>query len=344
MTPVPQPNAGEHEARFGSLDEALDGIRVVALPMHVRFRGVTEREVALLPVHTAEGRQGWVEWSPFLEYGPTEAARWLRAALTTHDADGIAPLRDRVPVNATLPAVDAGQVADVLQRYGRWRTVKIKVAERGQSLADDVARVRTVRELFPDARIRVDANGGWDLDQAETALRRLAQFGLEYAEQPVAELEDLVRLRRRFDSVPIAADESIRKADDPLRVARMGAADIAVVKVQPLGGIVTALETVIESGLPAVVSSALDSSVGLAAGVQLAARLPQLDYDCGLGTGALLAADVTHQRLLPEWDGDAASLPVQWPQADLDLLDEHRAAPPRLDHWRKRLSACWPLL
>ena len=342
--PVPQPTGGRTSStQLPDLSAMLESMRVVSLPMHVRFRGITEREVAFLTVPTADGA-AWVEWSPFLEYEPSEAARWLRAALTTHEADAVAPLRDSVPVNATLPAVDAERVADVLQRYGRWRTVKIKVAERGQSLRDDVARVRKVRELFPDARIRVDANGGWDLDQAETALRTLSEFDLEYAEQPVAGLDDLVRLRRRFDRVPIAADESIRKADDPLKVARMHAADIVVVKVQPLGGILAALDTVIESGLPAVVSSALDTSIGLAAGVQLAARLPRLDYDCGLGTGALLAADVTQDRMLPEWNGEAATLPARWPRIDEELLEEHRATPERLEHWRERLRACWPLL
>ena len=333
--PESRPNADL--SALPSLEAALAGMRVVSLPMHVRFRGITEREAALIPL-----AGGWVEWSPFLEYEPPEASRWLQAALTTFDSASVPVLRDRVPVNATLPAVEASQAVQVLERYGRWRTVKIKVAERGQSLADDVARVRAVREAFPEARIRIDANGGWDLDQAEVALRTLEPFDLEYAEQPVAALADLVKLRSRFDRVLIAADESVRKADDPLRVARMGAADIVVVKVQPLGGIVAALETVAASGLPAVVSSALDTSIGLAAGVQLAARLPSLDYDCGLSTGALLAGDVTRTRLLPEWDGDAAVLPVTWPEVDESLLEEFAASEDRQQHWRQRLIDCWP--
>lgn len=333
--PESQPNADGSAAV--SLESLLAGMRVVSLPMTVRFRGITEREAALLPIGDR-----WVEWSPFLEYEAPEASRWLRAALTTFDTPS-APLRDRVPVNATLPAVPADQAVQVLERYGRWRTVKIKVAERGQRLDDDVARVRAVRERFPEARIRIDANGGWDLDQAEAALRTLEPFGLEYAEQPVAQLHDLVTLRTRFDRIPIAADESVRKAEDPLRVARMGAADIVVVKVQPLGGISAALDTVVASGLPAVVSSALDTSVGLAAGVQLAARLPSLDYDCGLSTGALLGGDVVRRRLLPEWDGDAAVLPVTQPEVDEGLLDEFAAADERQQHWRQRLIDCWPL-
>lgn len=328
-----QPNP---TARESQLEALLAGMRVVALPMHVKFRGVTEREAALLPIGDR-----FVEWSPFLEYEPAEAARWLQAALATFDAESIPVLRDRVPVNATLPAVPADRVTAVLERYGRWRTVKIKVAEAGQGLSDDVARVRKVRETYPDARIRIDANGGWSLADAEVALRTLAPFDLEYAEQPVAELADLVKLRTRFDQVPIAADESVRKASDPLRVARMGAADIVVVKVQPLGGIRRALETVVESGLPAVVSSALDTSVGLAAGVQLAARLPDLFYDCGLGTGALLAHDVTTTPLLPEWDGEAASIAVRWPSVDPALLDAHEPSAGRVAHWRQRLIDCW---
>ena len=320
-----------------TLSDALDRLRVVSIPMAVRFRGVTQREVALF-AHDDVTR--WSEWGPFLEYGPEEAAVWLAAVI--RDSEGVPePRRMLVPVNATLPAVDASAVTEVLARYGLWRTVKIKVAERGQSLEDDVARVRAVREAHPEARIRIDANGGWDLDQAERALRALAPFGIEYAEQPVATVEDLAALRRRVDSVPIAADESIRKAEDPLRVARLGAADVIVVKAQPLGGISRALEIIGEAGIPAVVSSALETSVGLAQGVALAAALESLPFDCGLATGALLAGDVTDERLLPTWDGDAAVLPVIRPAISPRLVEEFAAAPDRVAHWRDRLRAAW---
>lgn len=320
-----------------TLPFALEHLRVVSIPMAVRFRGVETREVALF---NGDGLTGWAEWSPFLEYEPAEAATWLAACIRS-TVERPTLLRDRVPVNASLPAVAPERVQTVLARYGLWRTVKIKVAERGQSLEDDVARVRSVREQHPEARIRIDANGGWDLDQAERALRALSAFDLEYAEQPVAAVDELAQLRRRFDAVPIAADESIRKAADPLRVAQLGAADVIVVKAQPLGGVRRALEIIAETGLPAVVSSALETSVGLAEGVHLAAALDDLPYDCGLATGALLGADVTYERMLPTWDGSAAVLPAILPTVDEHLVDELAAPRERQEHWRERLRQAW---
>ena len=226
------------------LGDLLAGMRVVSLPLRVRFRGVEHREAALV-----EGPAGWGEFAPFLEYGAAESSRWLAAAVEAAWEGFPEPVRSEVPVNATLPAVAPDQVAAVLARYDGCRTVKVKVAERGQSLADDLDRVAAVRDLVgPDVRIRVDANGGWDVDQALAALGALAAYGLEYAEQPCPTVEELAELRRRLArshlDVPVAADESIRKAEDPLRVAREGAADLVVVKVAPLGGVRRALEIV----------------------------------------------------------------------------------------------------
>ncbi len=274
------------------LDALLDGMRVVSLPLRVRFRGVEHREAVLV-----QGPAGWGEFAPFLEYDVAESSRWLAAAVEAAWVGFPEPVRQGVPVNATLPAVPPAQVADVLARYDGCRTVKVKVAERGQSLADDVDRVAAVRDVAGvDVRIRVDANGGWDVDQALAAIGALAAYGLEYAEQPCPRVEDLralrIRLARNGIDVLIAADESIRKASDPVRVAREEAADLVVVKVAPLGGVRRALEIVDACGLPAVVSSALDTSVGIAAGIALAAALPALDHACGLGTVELLAADV----------------------------------------------------
>jgi len=202
-------------------------------------------------------------------------------------------------VNATIPAVGPQAAYDVAARSG-CRTAKVKVAEHGQGERDDIERVAAVRDaLSHDGRIRVDANGGWDTEQAASMLRQLSRYGLEYAEQPCATLDELARLRRLVD-VPLAADESIRKASDPLAVRAAGAADIVVLKVAPLGGVRVALRVAAECGLPVVVSSALESSVGLAAGVALAAALPELRYDCGLGTMQLLTGDVTSRPLLPE--------------------------------------------
>ncbi|WP_425843044.1 o-succinylbenzoate synthase [Agrococcus sp. TSP3-2-1] len=319
-----------------ALERLADRMHVVSLPLATRFRGVEVREAALF-----SGSAGWGEWSPFLEYEAEEAARWLRAALEDADRERPAPMRGSVPVNATLPAVAPDAVAGVLARYDGCRTVKVKVAERGQVLADDVARVAEVRALLPDVRIRLDANGGWNLDEAESAIRALERFDLEYVEQPCATVPELTELRSRVRKldIPIAADESVRKAEDPLLVARAGAADVVVVKAQPLGGIRAVLEIVAEAGLPAVVSSALDTSVGLSMGAGLAGALPELPYDCGLGTGALLAADVA-APLVPV----GGVIPVGRVSPDPALLEAHAAAPERVEHWRERLASALPHL
>lgn len=320
-----------------SLEHLLGSMRVVSIPMRVRFRGVTEREVALI-----EGPAGWGEFGPFLEYGPAEASRWLACAVEAAWAGWPAAVRDSVPVNATIPAVEPDAVTGVLQRFPGCTTAKVKVAERGQSPDDDVCRVAAVRDVMgPAARIRVDANGAWDVATATDVLRRLTAYDIEYAEQPCATVEELrdlrvVLARHRID-VPVAADESIRKAEDPMRVRDLEAADVIVIKAAPLGGVRRALEIVQECGLPAVVSSALDTSVGMAAGVALAAALPRLDHACGLGTVALLDGDVTTDSLTPV-DG---ALPVRRVAADPDLLDRHAAPPDRVHWWRERLTAAW---
>ena len=212
------------------------------------------------------------------------------------------------------------------------RTAKVKVAERGQAGAEDIERVEAVREaLGPDGKIRVDANGGWEPAQAARMLRQLARFGLEYAEQPCATLDELAELRRHID-ILVAADESIRRAEDPLRVRAAGAADIVMLKVQPLGGVRAALQVAEACGLPVVVSSAVDTSAGLAAGVALAAALPELPYACGLGTMSLLAGDVTASPLTPE----AGELPVRRPAVDASQLARWETDPAP---WRERAAA-----
>lgn len=321
-------------ASLPSLADLLATARVVSLPLVTRFRGVEVREAVLF-----QGPEGWTEFSPFLEYDDAEASAWLAAAIDYGWAPTPPAVRDAIRVNATVPAVDEASVADVLARFDGCRTAKVKVAEPGQRLSDDVARVREVRAVMgPEGRIRVDANGAWNLDEAEHAIHALAEFDLEYIEQPCGSIDELAELHRRvkYLGIPIAADESVRKAADPLAVARSGAADIIVVKAQPLGGVRRALEIVAEAGLPAVVSSALDTSVGLAMGVALAAALPELDYDCGLGTGALLAADVASPALLPR-DG---SLPIGRVEPDPALLDAHTASEDRQEWWRARIARC----
>ena len=318
-----------------SLPELLETARVVALPLATRFRGIEQREALLL-----DGPLGWSEFSPFLEYAPVEAAAWLAAAIDFGWSEPPAPLRESIRVNATLPAVRPERVTGILDRFPGCRTVKVKVAERGQGLADDVARVAAARDyLGPEGRLRIDANGAWSVDEAETAIRALAAYDLEYVEQPCASVAELADIRRRVAEigVPIAADESVRKADDPLAVARAGAADILVIKAQPLGGIAAALRIVASAGLPVVVSSALDTSVGLSMGARLAASIPELEFDCGLGTAALLAADVTEEPLVPV----GGSIPVRRIEVSARLLERYAAAPDREAWWRLRLERCY---
>jgi O-succinylbenzoate synthase len=314
-----------------SLDDLLERLHVVALPMRVRFRGIDVREVALF-----EGPVGWGEFGAFLEYGPVEAAHWLASAVEAGYTEPPKPLRTRIPINATVPAVAAARVPDVLARFPGARTAKVKVAEPGQTLADDVARVNAVRALVPT--VRVDANGGWTVQEAVAAARALTADGpLEYLEQPCATVPELAELRRLVD-VPVAADESIRKADDPLLVVRAKAADIAVVKVAPLGGVACLLDIAGQIDVPIVVSSALDSAVGMSRGLLAAACLPDLRHACGLGTGGLFVEDVTDPS--PPVDGYLPVGPVVPDPARLAAL----AAPPeRRQWWIERITACLPL-
>lgn len=321
-----------------SLDDLFATARVVALPMVTRFRGITTREAVLV-----EGPNGWSEFSPFVEYDDDESAAWLAATLDFGWGRMPELLRSSIRVNATVPAVAARDTAAVLARFPGCRTAKVKVADPGQSLNDDIARVRAVREILgPEGRIRVDANALWNVDEAEHAIHALAEFDLEYVEQPCATIDELADIRKRtkYMGVPIAADESVRKASDPLAVARAGAADVLIIKAQPLGGITAALRIVAEAGLPVVVSSALDTSIGLSMGTHLAAAIPDLEYDCGLGTAALLAGDVTGEPLLPA-GGD---VPVRRVEPDGALLDRYAADAERRDWWLERLSRCRRLL
>jgi O-succinylbenzoate synthase len=306
--------------------EFLPTLRAFAIPMPVKFRGTTLRQGALL-----HGPAGWGEFSPFPEYGPRECARWLACALESAACGWPAPVRDSVPVNVTVPAVSPEQAHAIVARSS-CRTAKVKVAEPGQPESDDIARVEAVRDAIgSDGKVRVDANGGWDVDRAVRLLTALAAFDLEYAEQPCASLAEMAALRRRVD-VPLAADESIRRAEDPLKVRAAGAADIVVLKAQPLGGVRAALEIAARCGLPVVVSSAVDTSVGLAAGLALAAALPALPHACGLATMSLLAGDVTAEPLT-EAGGE---LPVR-----AAVVDEAELARWEVDaaDWRARLLA-----
>jgi len=321
-----------HTLGVPPLTDILDRLHVVALPMRVRFRGITVRELALI-----DGPAGWGEFGAFVEYEPVEASAWLAAGVEAAYEAPPEVHRERIPINATVPAVTAEQVPDVLARFPGARTAKVKVAEPGQSLADDVARVNAVRAHV--GTIRVDANGGWTVEQAVAAAAALTVDGpLEYLEQPCATVPELAELRRRVD-VPIAADESIRKADDPLRVVRERAADVAVLKVAPLGGVGRMLAIAAQIDIPVVVSSALDSAVGIGRGLLAAAALPELNHACGLGTSGLFVEDVA-QPVAPD-DGYLPVGPVIPEPARLEAL----AAPAeRRDWWIARIKACYPLM
>jgi O-succinylbenzoate synthase len=302
---------------------------VYAIPLRTRFRGITVREGVLL-----RGEAGWGEFSPFWDYDAATCVPWLRAAREAADEGWPAPVRTEIPVNVTVPAVGPDRAAEIV-RVGGCRTAKVKVAEPGQTEGDDLARVEAVRDaLGPGGRLRIDANGGWDVDTAVRMLKLLDRYELEYAEQPCRTVEELALLRRR-QHVPVAADESIRRAEDPLRVARLEAADIAVLKVQPLGGVRACLRIAEEIGLPVVVSSALETSVGIAAGVALAAALPELPYACGLATVQLLRSDVVDEPLLPV-DG---LLPVRRPEPDPARLAAVAAPEATMTAWDRRLAA-----
>lgn len=306
--------------------EPGSGPLVFDIPMRLKFRGQTRRSGVLL-----QGPAGWGEFSPFPDYDAVTCSRWLAAAREAADEQFPPPLRDWIPVNTTVPAVGPERAHELVSASG-CATAKVKVAERGQTLADDIARVEAVRDAIgPAGRVRVDANGAWTIDEAEKALHALEGFDLEYAEQPVATLEDMAALRRRVN-VRLAADESVRRAEDPLKVAGLEAADIVVLKVQPIGGVRKCLEVAEACGLPVVVSSAAETSVGLAAGVALAAALPELPFACGLGTLSLLESDVSQQSLMPV----NGALPVGRVEPDVALVNSSAEV---RDYWLERMKA-----
>ncbi|MGH3628910.1 MAG: o-succinylbenzoate synthase [Sciscionella sp.] len=312
--------------------------QVYAIGMRDRFRGITVREGVLL-----SGPGGWGEFCAFSDYSDSESVPWLDCAMEATTDGWPEPIRDRIPVNCTIPVV-VPERANAIATASGCRTAKVKVADPAASLVDDCERVAAVREaLGAGAAIRVDANGAWDVDTAITAIGDLdrAACGLEYVEQPCRTLDELAAVRRKVD-VRIAADESIRRAEDPLRVAVAGAADVAVLKVAPLGGVRRALRVAEACGLPCVVSSAVETSVGLAAGLALAGALPSLDFACGLGTLSLLHGDVVLDSLSPV-DG-WLPVPRAAPAPDAALLDRYAADPETRDRWLTRMNRVATLL
>ncbi len=316
------------------LASLLSEVRVIQLPMPKEFRGIKLREVALL-----KGAQGWGEFGPFLEYDDRESSRWLFSAIEASQIGWPIPLRRKIPVNATIPALSPGEAIEVFDSFNGCKSAKVKVAQRGQTLKNDIDRLRALREHAPtDTRFRIDANGGWSVADALVAIEAVYNVlgeSLEYVEQPCATVEELVALRSRISPILIAADESIRKTDDPLRVAAIGAADIVIIKVAPLGGVAAALRISADAGLPTVVSSALDSAVGIRAGLALAGALPNLPYACGLATTSLLGEDL--YRFAPI-NGE---IEIRNPLISETAIERLSAPVDRERWWRERIVRTW---
>nr|WP_228461128.1 o-succinylbenzoate synthase [Gordonia spumicola] len=307
-------------------DDLLESARVVSLPMRTMFRGITVREALLF-----KGPAGWGEFAPFPEYDDAESRLWLAAGIEAAYLGAPQPLRDAVDVNATVPAVPADEVAAIIGRYPGAKTVKVKVAEPGQTLADDVDRVAAARDVVPN--VRIDANGAWTVDQAIAAIAAIGD--VEYVEQPCRTVEELAQVRRSVDAL-IAADESIRRSTDPMRVAKAEAADIAVLKVAPLGGMRSLLNLAARLPMDVVVSSALDTAIGMSAGVAAAAALPNLHRACGLGTGAMFTRDAGMSFRMH--DGAVE------PRSVVPSDDAPLASAARRLWWEERLRRCHALL
>jgi O-succinylbenzoate synthase len=318
-----------------TLEDALASLRVVALPMKTKFRGIEVRETALF-----EGPAGWAEFAPFIEYDARESLAWLESAIEAATIHVPAGKRTSIPVNATVPASnDEAEIEEILSWYPGVDTVKIKV---GTGIREDLARIARVRKVLPAAKIRVDVNGSWSVDDAifniRTIYGEVAGNLLEYVEQPVASLNELRELKERLIvDVKIAGDEVLRKAEDPFAINLDGAIDVLMLKVSPLGGIKRSLELAAHHNLPVVVSSALESVVGISYGLKLAAQLPVLNYACGLATGALMKADV---GVIPIDDG---AMSVSTPEISLEMLEKLKVSQERLEWWRNRITEVWRL-
>ena len=305
--------------------QLLDTLRVIALPMKTKFRGITVREVALI-----KGPHGWGEFSPFLEYDDAESAPWLASAIEAATTPKPKLYRTSVAINGTIPALnEPADLKRVVDSFPGVTSFKVKV---GNDLAEDLARVNVIRNLQPQAKIRIDVNGLWSVGQAEAFLSAVGD--IEYVEQPCATIEELRELKGRT-SVKIVGDEVLRKAADPFAIDFTGAIDYLMLKVQPLGGIKRAHALAEHHNLPVVVSSALESAIGINYGLTLAASFETMNFNCGLGTGSLLAADVAQ---LPIVDG---KIEITEFEPQLDGLD---VAPDRFEWWKNRIMRTAELL
>ena len=317
-----------------TLEEALASLRVLALPMRTTFRSLNIRETALF-----KGENGWGEFAPFVEYSDQESLPWLESAIEAADKPLSPALRESIPINATVPASnDEAEIEQILSWYPGVDTVKIKV---GTGIQEDLVRIAVVRKHLPKAKIRIDVNGSWSVKEALFNINAIYEVTgdlLEYVEQPVTSLDELQQLKEDMSvDVKIAGDEVLRKAKDPFAISLYGAIDILMLKVSPLGGIKRAMDSASHHKLPAVISSALESAVGISYGLALAARVPNLDYACGLGTSALFKQDVSD---IPIVNGaiKASGYPI-----DLDRVERYELKGERLEWWRNRISRVWNL-
>jgi O-succinylbenzoate synthase len=270
------------------LDLILDSLRVVSLPTKTNFRGINKREVALF-----QGPEGWAEFSPFFEYSDEESARWLACAIEAATVPSPDLFRKTISVNATMPALNGeSEIARILSAFPGCTTIKIKV---GENKDQDLARIATVRTMAPDAKLRIDVNGLWNVDQATSFLELCGD--IEYVEQPCATTDELRELKSRIN-VKIVGDEILRKSKNPFEVELEGAVDILMLKVQPLGGIIQAKKLAEHHKLPVVVSIALESAIGISYGLKLAASLKELNYACGLATGSLLSSNLAELKII----------------------------------------------
>jgi len=317
-----------------TLEEALASLRVLALPMRTTFRSLNIRETALF-----KGENGWGEFAPFVEYSDQESLPWLESAIEAADKALSPALRESIPINATVPASnDEAEIEQILSWYSGVDTVKIKV---GTGIKEDLARIAVVRKHLPKSKIRIDVNGSWSVKEALFNINVIYEVTgdlLEYVEQPVSSLSELKQLKEGMSvDLKIAGDEVLRKAEDPFAINLDGAIDVLMLKVSPLGGIKRALELASHHQLPVVSSSALESAVGISYGLALAARVPNLEYACGLGTSALFKKDVSD---IPIVNGaiKATSYSI-----DLDLVERYELKGERLEWWRNRISRVWNL-
>lgn len=312
-------------------EQLFESMCVVALPLRNKFRGVTSREVALF-----KGEFGWGEFSPFLEYSPEESVTWLKSAIESATTPPPVSLRKSIPVNATMPAIDSREdIARILSRFQGCSTVKIKV---GSDISADIARIKAVKEIWPEAKIRIDVNGSWSVNQALSNISKIQDLAgaLQYVEQPVGSVEELRELKTALNGeVLITGDEVLRKSKNPFTVDLSDAIDILMIKVSPLGGIQNALKLVDHHKLPVVVSSALESAIGISSGLKLAAALPELNFDCGLATGSLMSANLGSHEIK---DGEILVKDIE------PNFEGLTVSPERYKWWQDRVMATWKLI